>query len=57
MRSAVTKPVGRKNQEVIPELCELNYYGNSEMLKQVWLNVIGNAIKYTQDGGTIEIRL
>lgn len=48
---------GAKNQEVIPELCELNYYGNSEMLKQVWLNVIGNAIKYTQDGGTIEIRL
>lgn len=57
MRSQITKPVGRKNQEVIPELCELNYYGNSEMLKQVWLNVIGNAIKYTQDGGTIEIRL
>lgn len=48
---------GEKKQEVIPDLCEINYYGNSEMLKQVWLNVIGNAIKYTPEGGTIEVKL
>lgn len=48
---------GEKNQEVIPDLCEITYYGNSEMLKQVWLNVIGNAIKYTPEGGTIEVKL
>lgn len=48
---------GEKNQEVIPDLCEITYYGNSEMLKQVWLNVIGNAVKYTPDGGTIEVKL
>lgn len=57
MRSAITGAVGRKNQEVIPDLCEITYYGNSEMLKQVWLNVIGNAVKYTPDGGTIEVKL
>lgn len=48
---------GEKNQEVIPDLCEITYYGNSEMLKQVWLNVIGNAVKYTPEGGTIEVKL
>lgn len=48
---------GEKNQKVIPDLCEITYYGNSEMLKQVWLNVIGNAIKYTPEGGTIEVKL
>lgn len=48
---------GEKNQEVIPDLCEITYYGNSEMLKQVWLNVIGNAVKYTPNGGTIEVKL
>lgn len=48
---------GEKNHEVIPDLCEITYYGNSEMLKQVWLNVIGNAVKYTPDGGTIEVKL
>ena len=48
---------GEKNQEVIPDLCEITYYCNSEMLKQVWLNVIGNAVKYTPDGGTIEVKL
>ncbi len=46
-----------KDQEVIPELAEITYYGNSEMLKQVWLNVIGNAVKYTQNGGTVDIKL
>lgn len=47
----------KKNIAVIPDLPAMEYYGNAEMLKQVWLNVIGNAIKYTQDGGEINVSL
>ncbi|PAD28700.1 sensor histidine kinase [Paenibacillus sp. 7523-1] len=31
--------------------------GNKEMLNQVWLNILDNAIKFTPPGGTIEISL
>ncbi len=47
----------RKNITVIPELDELEFYGSAEMLRQVWLNVIGNAIKYTDENGEIKITL
>ncbi len=46
-----------KQLEVEPELDRITYFGNSEMLQQVWLNVISNAIKYTEAGGKIEVRL
>ncbi|MCH5324371.1 MAG: HAMP domain-containing histidine kinase [Eubacterium sp.] len=47
----------RKSITVIPELEETEFYGNAEMLKQVWLNVIGNAIKYTDEDGEITVTL
>lgn len=34
----------------------IEFYGNQEMLSQVWLNVIGNSIKFSEDGSTIIIR-
>lgn len=46
-----------KNIEMIPELEAVEYYGNSEVLKHVWLNVIGNAIKYTGENGRIRVSL
>jgi len=33
------------------------YYGNEELLMQVWQNVIGNAIKFTPKNGDISITL
>ncbi|MBE6601992.1 MAG: HAMP domain-containing histidine kinase [Ruminococcaceae bacterium] len=46
-----------KNIEIIPELEEIKYYGNQELLFHVWNNLIGNAIKFTPECGTVTVRL
>ncbi len=38
-------------------LDELNVTANEEMLKQVWINLLDNAIKFSLEGGTININL
>ena len=38
------------------ELDEIKYNFNEEMLAQMWLNLIGNAIKFSHRGGTVHIR-
>ena len=37
------------------DLEETEYVFNEEMLSQMWLNLIGNAIKYSHPGGTVWI--
>lgn len=39
------------------DLPRTNYFGNEEFLYQVWLNLMDNAIKYSQQGGKIKISL
>lgn len=34
---------------------EVQYSGNEEMLKQVWINLLDNAIKFSPEGGSIEV--
>ena len=46
-----------KGIDVSVDLCETKYCGDADLLSQVWLNLIGNAVKYTQEGGKIEVRL
>ena len=36
---------------------EIQYTTNAEMLSQVWVNIIGNAIKFSPEGSSIRVKL
>lgn len=46
----------KKNIVIEINLDEIDYYGNETMLKEVWINLIDNAIKFTPNNGIIKIR-
>lgn len=48
---------GNKELEIDIDLPEVNYYGNVDLLYQVWQNVFGNAIKFTDKNGSIRISI
>ena len=45
----------RKNLNLEIDLSAAEYFGNEEMLSQVWINLLGNAIQYSKENGTIKI--
>ena len=47
----------RKNIEIDAELESVEYLGNETMMRHVWDNLIGNAIKFTPEGGQVRINL
>ncbi len=44
-----------KELELDIELPEMRYTNNEELMSHVWLNIIGNAVKFSRRGGRIEI--
>ena len=47
--------VERKNLDVKIELKHIQVYASKELLKELWLNLFSNAVKYTQEGGKISV--
>lgn len=46
----------KKNLSFDLDLGEVKYYSNEEMLSHVWQNIIGNAIKFSDENGEIKIK-
>ncbi|WP_153733312.1 sensor histidine kinase [Sporosarcina obsidiansis] len=46
-----------KEMSLLLEIDEILYEGDPAFLEKVWENLLSNALKYTPDGGTIDIRL
>lgn len=46
-----------KNIELDLDLDNVEFYGNAELLKEVWNNLIDNAIKFSNNNGVIRIKL
>lgn len=47
----------KKNIGMNIELEKIYYYGDPEMLSLIWINLIGNAIKFTGNCGEISVKL
>lgn len=50
------KQWSKKQLEFDIDMEQIEYFGNQEMLSQVWLNIIGNSIKFSSEGSVISIR-
>lgn len=46
-----------KRIELDLDLEAVSFGGNEEMLQEVWINLIDNAIKFTPEGGTVGVKL
>ena len=47
----------QKEIELCVEFNEYSIAANEELLKEVWINLLDNAIKFANHGGTVEVRI
>lgn len=50
------RPFEQKHITVdIPEDFDFDYCGNKELMEQIWINLLNNALKFTPEGGTVTV--
>lgn len=49
--------IEKKGIHLEMDLPHIKYYGNQQLLKQIWINLVGNAVKFTPENGEIEITM
>ncbi len=47
----------KKNLEWSLEFDEMEIPGNEEMMQQVWINLLDNAVKFSPEGGTVSVEI
>lgn len=47
----------QKDIELSLDFDEINIEGNEELLKQIWINLVDNAIKFSPRGGTVTVEI
>jgi len=47
----------KKNLDIHVEMDEIVFNGNENLTQQIWINLLDNAVKFSRQGGMLEIRL
>lgn len=47
----------RKNLELNINLDKVKFKGDEDLIEQIWINIIENAIKFSEDGGELSVQL
>ncbi len=55
--SGFMREIEAKNLQVECRAVSVDFHGNADLIQQIWINLISNAIKFSPTGGTITLSL